>query len=204
MSQNAQTTTAGPSQGAVAQDDYRHSMVTHSPIVWGLVGLLGLGFAFAITLVQVQTNEAFMVGGVASLLPHISIVGQIWDLVHGQMEPDMIEAASFGWCVWIVTFMSALGTEKALHTVHIEFNNGIKFSSSLSNNAQWRARFSFFLFVALTVLNTWTDIVFAPTLVWWKGLLFAIAQFTVTFYVGPRAIHLIEAAIIDFRRPRKK
>ena len=200
------STTTEQTPRAAAQDDYRLASVTHAPIIWLVVGLLLLTFWLIAQIIQVQTSEAFILGNAytASMIPHISILGQVWDLFSGKMSAGMIEAAGYAWSVQITFFVAALGTERALHSVHVAFNQGERLGEALVTNAKWRNRGAVILLIALTAIDSWADFKFSTNLSWFSSLIFAVAEFAVSFYVGPRGIHLIEAAIVDIWRPRAK
>jgi hypothetical protein len=79
-----------------------------------VIGTTLLALWLVATLLQIQTSEAFLLGGpTVSLVPNWGILTQVPDLVQGKLTSDLAKAALWGWGIELVYLMAMVGYELA-------------------------------------------------------------------------------------------
>src|SRR5947209_2658140 len=95
------------------------------PILKLVLGLVLVGFFVLALKLQIQTSEAFLLGGPAvSLAPNWGILRQPAELVQGSLTTDLAKAAMWGWGIELVYLVCVIG-EVSLHgRLHGWFKTG--------------------------------------------------------------------------------
>lgn len=90
----------------------------HSPIPFIAVGVLCLIFWLYVSLLQIQTSEAFVLGGsTVGLTPNFNVLHQVPDFVLGHLDATMVKAVIWGWGVEVLFLVAIVGYEHAHSSV---------------------------------------------------------------------------------------
>lgn len=160
----------------------QQSHTTHKG-AWPLfvVGLLALAFCIAITLIQIQTNEALFLHEPAMLLkPRWQTFIQPYDLVMGNLDNDLAKAVIWSWVSELIYLICIVGYEDAHHAV----------------SSTWKKLAPIFMIVSLLIIgfNIYTDYMYGPSGFWTQAG-FAIAMSTAVVFFGIIGAHFIQVAI---------
>lgn len=143
------------------------------------LGLGLLAFHIVVTLFQIQTSEAFILGGGSvSIIPNWSILMQPLNLLQGHISQEMAKAAVWGWGSELI-FLVCTSAYEICH-------ESIKASNRAL--APWFKTGA----IAITALNAYSDFMFGTLSSGpWGQLAFAIAgAFGVAFF-GLWSVRLI-------------
>lgn len=144
-------------------------------VVIGLLALAGWGWG---NLVQMQTSEAFILGGGAIDLGfHWQLLMQPVDFLKGTLSPNMIKAATWAWGLNILLLICSVGIEHA--RIHHKHSGWFKTGA-----------------VVLLALNSWADFQYGSLGTGlWGQLAFAGMTLFMSFFFGLAGLHLIFAGL---------
>jgi hypothetical protein len=144
------------------------------PLGLFIVGVIALLFWAWGNLVQIQTSEAFLLGGGnISLVPNLHVLNQPFDFFHGTLSPDLMKAATWAW-----------GLEGLLLVVSI----GVEYSHIVQKHARWFNTGA----IILLVLNSIADYQYGSVQTgFWGQVAFAAMTLFMSFFMGLVGIHLI-------------
>ena len=149
------------------------------PILRLVLGLVLVGFFLLALMLQIQTSEAFLLGGSpVSLAANWGILSQPIDLARGMLPIDMAKAVMWGWGIELVYLVCVIGEV----SVHGRLQGWFKTGA-----------------VILVVFNFWTDFQYGSLAsgFWGQVAFAAITSFIVAFF-GVLGLNLIWGAITDF------
>lgn len=159
-----------------------------SPIAFVAVGLLALIFWAYVSLLQIQTSEAFVLGGsTTGLVPNFNVLHQIPDFVQGHLDATMVKAVIWGWGVEILFLIAIVGYDHAHGSVK-------------SNNQTLGTIFSTGIWLII-LYNFVSDFKYGQigTGFWGQFGFAMIATFVVAF-LGVIGIRFLEVAVKDMKR----
>ena len=163
-------------RGAVSSVAANHGNV---PILRLVLGLVLVGFFLLALLLQIQTSEAFLLGGSpVSLAANWGILSQPLDLARGMLPIEMAKAVMWGWGIELVYLVCVIGEV----SVHGRLQGWFKTGAFI-----------------LVVFNFWTDFQYGSLAsgFWGQVAFAAITSFIVAFF-GVLGLNLIWGAITDF------
>jgi len=160
-----------------------------SPLVLIIVGGLILAVFVASSLLQIQTTEAYILGGSTVSLSNANwqLFLQLPAFVSGQLSGPLAEAVAVGWGMEIITLIVSVAYEVTAHAV----------GASSDKLRRWYGTGA----VILMALNGFTDYNYGTLSSGWLGqLLFAgVTSFIVVFGLVA-GIACVERAFVEFRR----
>jgi len=141
-----------------------HSIASWPPLIYFVLGVVGLIFWAGGTSIQVLTSEAWMQG---QSVGHISFApfGQIFDFVSGKLPDDMLVPFCFAWGVQFALIIASIGIEMPRYPA-------------------WRYYGSWGLIILLIGINSCGDYQFSATYGMWGQLGFTVVILFLTFFVG--------------------
>lgn len=160
-------------------------------VLAGLFGLMGLGILgtlFVCTLLQIQTNEAYLGStGAISLNPNWAIVLQPWNYVHGMYGPADAKSIMISWIVEVFNLVFSIGYEIACESVFRANRSMIGWFRTLAKG--------------ILIFNMWTDFQYGPNQGggWIEQLIFSVAVAFVVYFFGVVGVRFIEQAIAELR-----
>lgn len=160
------------------------------PVLGGffiLLGLIVLGMLLLCTILQIETNEAFLNGGgPISLMPDWSVLAQPVQYLRGNLPPATVKAVIISWVVEMVNIVFSVGYEVACESV---------FKSNRAAIDWWRNAAKIIL-----VFNAYTDYGFAPNQGggFWEQVAFSIAVAVVVYFFGVIGVRFIEHGIHEW------
>lgn len=160
----------------------------HSPIPKALVGICVLLFWFYVTLLQIQTSEALVLGtGTSSLLPSFKTLLQIPEAFQGQLSPTMVKAFIWGYGVQLIFLVMVVGYDHARQTIH-------------SSSSTLGAFFTTGMWL-IVLYNFVSDFLYGMTgMGWWGQLGYALIASFVVAFLGLVGVNFLVKAWNDWSK----
>jgi hypothetical protein len=144
------------------------SVAQWPPLVYVALGIV-LSCVWALgTSVQVLTSEAWMMGRKLSEI-NFNAFGQLWDVAHGSLPPEMYVPFAFGWGVQFALIVASVGIE-------------------LPRYPAWRYWLSWFAIIGLIGINSCGDFAASAEYGFWGQCGFTLTILFITFCMGLFAI----------------
>jgi hypothetical protein len=152
-------------------------------VAWFIIilGFVFLGFFLLSLMMQVATNEAFMLGGspVLGFHPDWSIFLQVPNLFLGQTSPTQSIAIMFGWGIELIYLGFIVGYDRMHHAVTVSGRT----MASVFKVGSW----------GIVIFDIWTDANYGTLGSGLGGhLAFAIMVGFMVAFFGTVGLHLIE------------
>jgi hypothetical protein len=196
--------TAAPTTGASSSPASVHvSRFIFPPIVHVVWGIIQLGFFVFGSMVQVQTNESFMLHGLSGSkldwVPNFNIFLQFPQFWNGKMSPHMTVAFLAAWCIQIVMLTTKIGLARVQLQVISKYGAGAS-HADLLKSAKRRGRLWDILSWLIVIGNSVTDFIYAAGMGFVQQLVFTVVIFLTTFYSGTHGIQNIAAGVSDMAK----
>jgi hypothetical protein len=145
-----------------------------------VLGLILVGFWLVMTLLQVQTNEAFILGGGAvSFHADWSILAQPVKFILGTQPTSTAEATAFGWGIELFFLIFVVGYEIA-HDAVSEANKDL-------------AKFFKTATILIVLFDAYTDYRYGQLASgFWGQVLFAVVVGLIVMFFGTIGLRYIE------------
>jgi|SRR5579884_2649197 len=152
------------------------------PLLKLLLGILLIVFFLLALLLQIQTSEAFILGGSpVTLATNWGILNQPIDLIQGRLPMNMAKAVIWGWAIELIYLVCVIGEV----SVHGRLQNWFKTGA-----------------VILVSFNFWTDFNYGTLPSGWGGqVAFAGSTAFVVAFFGVIGLNLLFQAITEFGHP---
>lgn len=160
-------------------------------VLGGSLVLMGIGVLFVLyvcTLLQIQTNEAYLGGtGVVSLNPNWNIVKQPALYLQGYYGPATAKAVMVSWIVEVFNLIFSVGYEIACESIFRANRSMISWFRTLAKG--------------ILMFNAWTDFCYGPNQGggWIEQLIFQLVVAFVVYFFGVIGVRFIEHGIAKFR-----
>ena len=122
------TLTANKTTRRRYDDDPHHGATSHRghiPILKLVLGILLVGFFLLALMLQIQTSEAFLLGGSpVQLAANWGVLSQPVELIRGQLPLDIAKAAMWGWGIELVYLVCVVGEVSVHGRLGGDFNYG--------------------------------------------------------------------------------
>ncbi len=151
------------------------------PILRLVLGLVLVGFFLLALMLQIQTSEAFLLGGSpVQLAANWGVLSQPIDLLQGKLALDIAKAVMWGWGIELVYLVCVIGEV----SVHGRLNKWFKTGAFI-----------------LVAFNFWTDFNYGNLAsgFWGQVAFAAITSFIVAFF-GIVGLNLMWDSITDLSR----
>ena len=194
----ATTSAATTKKTTLAADDHRHSWRTVPPIVYLALGLCVAAFWLGGNLMQIQTTQAWMLGGAVNghtLVPSLHTFSQIGDFLNGKLSLRMAIAFLASWSIQRLETVCEVGIERSQLFVHKRFSRPETVSESTAKVARDMAGFFRTASILLIGIDSISDFSYAAALGFWQQVLFTGVSFLTCFFFGIVAIHLITTGL---------
>jgi hypothetical protein len=160
----------------------------NSPLPMLLLGLALIVFWLLVSLLQIQTSEAFILNGpVVTFVPNWNILKQPLELVQGHLTTGMAKATVWGWGIELIYLVCIMGYEVA--------HEGVR-----STNRRLVGLFSTGA-VALIAFDGWTDFQYGQLASGlWGQVAFALVTAFIVAFFGVIGLRLIEHGLTEWTR----
>ncbi len=188
-------------QSAPATSAGHVSRLVYPPIVhviWGIILLI----AFILgSMLQVQTNEAWMLHAENPnmWIPNFNLFNQFPEFWNGQMDARHTVAFLFAWGVQIVMITCKIGLARVQVQVMKKYGGNLS-SAEVLKSAKRRGAFWDFLSGLIVLGNSITDFLYAAGMGFLQQLAFTVVVFLTSFYAGTHGIQHIAAGVSDMSK----